>query len=118
VVALVLAAIGLYAVMAMYVRQRDRDIAVRKAIGATAGHIRELVVREALWLSIVGAAIGLAGAAGATRLVRGLLYDVSPLDPLSLCGAAVLLVGLSIAASYIPVRRALRVDPIIALRYD
>jgi putative ABC transport system permease protein len=118
VLALSLATIGLYAVIGMYVRQRDRDIAVRRALGATAADVSRLVLGEAIWLAALGAAIGLIGAVGAAQLVRGMLFDVDPLDPLTILGAAMLLVGVSVLASYLPVRRATRIDPLVALRYE
>jgi len=117
-VAVLLATVGLYAVMATYVRQRNRDIAVRRALGASAADVRQLVVGEALWLVGLGAAIGLAGAVGASRVVRGMLYEVEPLDPVVMLGAVLLLVAASVIAAYLPARRASRVDPLVALRYE
>ena len=114
--ALTLAAIGLYAVMAAYVRQRDRELGVRIALGATASDVRRLVLNEGMWLAGLGAAIGLAGAAAASRLVRGLLFEASPLDPFTLVGAALLLVLTSAVACYVPVRRATRVNAVTMLR--
>jgi ABC-type antimicrobial peptide transport system permease subunit len=114
--ALLLATIGLYAVMAAYVRQRDREIAVRVALGATAANVRRLVLAEALRLSGLGAAAGLAGAACATRAVRAMLFEIDPLDPTTLLGAALLLIAASALAAYIPVRRATRIDAVAALR--
>lgn len=118
VVALLLATIGLYAVMAASVRQRYREMGVRVALGATASDVRGLVLGEGLRLAGLGAAIGLAGAVVATRLLRGLLFDVHPLDPTSLLAAVLLLVGVSALASYMPARRATRVDPVAMLRAD
>jgi putative ABC transport system permease protein len=115
-VALLLTAIGLYAVMAAYVRQRDREIALRVVLGATAANVRGLVLGEALWLAGVGAVLGLAGAAAATRVVRGMLFEVDPLDPAVLVCAAILLVAASLIASYLPVRRATRLDAVAMLR--
>jgi putative ABC transport system permease protein len=109
VAALLLATIGHYAVIATYVRQQEREIAVRVALGATPGHVRGLVLGEALSLSGTGAAIGLAGAVGAARVLRGMLFGVDGLDPVSLIGAMLLLTGASILASWWPVRRAMRV---------
>lgn len=118
VAALLLATVGLYAVMAAYVRQRDREIAIRLALGATAGRVRQLVLGETLRLSGLGAAIGLAGASGAARLIRGLLFQVEPLDPTTIVGAALLLIAAAGLASYIPVRRATRVDAMSMLRSE
>jgi putative ABC transport system permease protein len=114
--ALLLATIGHYAVIATYVRQREREIAVRIALGATPGHVRRLVMSEASWLVGAGVAIGLAAAAGGTRLLRGLVVGVDTLDPISLAVAAVLLIAASAAASYGPLRRATRVDALAMLR--
>jgi len=116
--ALLLAAIGLYAVMAASVRQRYTEIGVRVALGATTSDVRRLVLGEGLRLAGRGAAIGLASAVVATRLLRGLLFGVHPLDPASLLAAVLLLVGVSALASYIPARRATRVDPVAMLRAD
>jgi putative ABC transport system permease protein len=115
-VALLLTAIGLYAVMAAYVRQRDREIALRVVLGATSANVRRLVLGEALWLAGVGAVVGLAGAAAATRVVRGMLFDVDPLDPAVLVCAAMLLIAACLMASYLPVRRATRLDAVATLR--
>ena len=116
IAALLLSTIGLYAVMATYVRQRDREIALRLALGATPMAVRGFVLAEALWLAGLGAVIGLAGAAGATRLLRGMLFDVDPLDPSTIIGAALLLMAASVLASYVPVRQATRVDATAVLR--
>jgi putative ABC transport system permease protein len=116
VIALLLAAIGLAGVMAAYVRQRDREIALRVALGATPAKVRRLVLGEALWLAGFGAAIGLGGAAAATRLVRGMLFDVSALDPMTLTGAALLLIAAAALAAYGPARRATRLDAAAMLR--
>jgi putative ABC transport system permease protein len=116
VAAVLLTTVGLYAVMGAYVRQRDREIAVRIAVGATAANVRRLVLGEAVWLAALGAAIGLAGAAGTTRVLRGMLYQVDTLDPATLFGAALALVAASALASYVPMRRAVRLDAVAMLR--
>jgi predicted permease len=116
IAALILAAVGLYAVMAAYVRQRDAEIGVRVALGATASDVRRLVLGEGLHLAGLGAVIGVAGAAIGSRFLRSLLFEIEPLDPASLVAAAALLVGVSAFAAYVPARRATRVDPIVALR--
>ncbi|MBA2304976.1 MAG: ABC transporter permease [Acidobacteria bacterium] len=118
VAALLLSTIGLYAVMAAYVRQRDREIALRLALGATATVVRRFVLGEALRLAGLGAVIGLAAAASAARLLRGMLFEVHPLDPSTILGAALLLMAASALASYIPVRRATRVDAVAMLRSE
>ncbi len=118
VAAFLLAAVGLYAVMAASVRQRSPEMGVRIALGATASDVRVLVLGEGLRLAGLGAALGLTGALALTRLLRGLLYGVHPLDPLSMLAAALLLVGVSALASSLPARRATRVDPISLLRAE
>ena len=114
--ALLLAAIGLYAVIAAFVHQRDREIAVRLALGATPARVRRLVLAEAIRLGGAGALIGLAGAAIASRVLRSVLFEVDPLDPLTMGGAAVLLIVASGAAGYLPARWATRLDATAMLR--
>jgi predicted permease len=116
VAAWLLAAIGLYAVMGASVRQRYTEIGIRVALGATASDVRRLVVGEGLRLAGLGAAIGLVGAAAAARVLRALLFEVSWLDPASMVAAALMVVGAAALASYLPARRAARVDPAIILR--
>jgi putative ABC transport system permease protein len=116
IAALMLAAIGLYAVIGAYVRQRNTEIGIRVALGATALDVRRLVVGEGLWLAGLGAVIGLAGAVATTRLLRGLLFGVHPLDAVSLLAAVLLVVAASVLASYLPASRAARVDPRTLLR--
>jgi predicted permease len=117
-VAMLLATVGLYAVMATHVRQRGRDIAVRSALGATAGQLRRLILGEAFLLASAGAIIGVAGAVAATQLFHTMLYEVDRLDPVALGGAALLLMMASLLAAYLPARRAAHIDPLIALRYE
>jgi putative ABC transport system permease protein len=116
--ALVLSAIGLYGVMAASVRQRHGEIGVRLALGATPRDVRVLVLGEGLRLAIAGAVAGLALAFGATRALRGLLFETEPLDPPTLLTAAAVLVGAALLATYLPARRATRVDPVEALRAE
>lgn len=118
VVALVLAAVGLYAVTAAYVRQRDREVRIRIALGATAPHVRRLILGESLALAALGAIVGLAGAIGATQLLRGLLFEINPLDPVTLVGTTLLLMTSAALACYLPVRRATRLDAVAVLRAD
>ncbi len=117
-IAVLLATVGLYAVMRTYVRQRDRDIAVRRALGASAADVQRLVVGEALRLVGVGVGIGLVGAVCAARVVSGMLYGITPLDPVALPGAALMLTIVALVAAYLPARHAARVDPLVALRHD
>ncbi|HUQ82939.1 MAG TPA: ABC transporter permease [Gemmatimonadaceae bacterium] len=117
-VALALSAIGLYGVIAYSVTQRTREIGVRVALGADAGSVQRLVVGGGLRLTALGVVLGLGAAAASTRVLASLLYGVSPADPVSFAGIAVLVVAIASAASYIPARRALRIDPMEALRTD
>jgi putative ABC transport system permease protein len=113
--ALALAAVGIYGLMSHSVLQRTREIGIRLAIGATPGSVLGLVVGQAARLALVGVAVGLLGAIALTRVMQSLLFDVSPLDPLSLGGAALLLLAVAGLSSYVPARRASRVDPKTAI---
>jgi ABC-type antimicrobial peptide transport system permease subunit len=116
--ALVLAAAGVYGVLAYSVNRRTREIGIRSALGATQGQIAGLVVRQGLRPTAVGIAIGLGASFAATRLLRSLLSGVSPTDPWSFGLTTVVLLGAALAASYLPARRARRVDPLVALRCE
>jgi putative ABC transport system permease protein len=116
--ALVLAAVGVYGVMAYSVAQRTREIGVRMALGATTESVLGLVLRQAIRLILVGVAAGLIAAAGLTRVLATLLYDIDALDPLTFGGTAVLLTGVAALASYLPARRGTRIAPIEALRVE
>ena len=116
--ALLLATIGVYGLKAYDVSRRTREIGIRMALGATAANVRQLVVREGLRTTIVGLAIGTLMAAGIGKLVSGLLYRVSPFDPLVLTAAIVVLSTASLLACYLPARRATRVVPLEALRSE
>lgn len=116
--ALVLAAIGLYGVLAYRVSERAHELGVRVALGATSGDVVRLVVGQGIRLAAFGVVIGLIGALGAGRVVRALLVDVSPADPGVLTLVVLLLFGVAAAASYLPARRAVRIDPIEALRHE
>jgi putative ABC transport system permease protein len=113
---LTLAAVGLYGVMAHSVAQRTQEIGVRMALGARRAHIVGLVAREGAFLTAGGLLIGIAVALAVSRLLAGMLYEVSPNDPLALVAAAVLLGAAAVLATAVPVRRAMRVDPMQALR--
>jgi predicted permease len=116
--AIVLAAIGLYSVIAYNVTQRIHEIGVRRALGAQAADVARLVVSDGLRLVAVGVGLGVAGAIGASRWIKPLLFDVSPNDPAVYAFVAVMLALVAIAASWLPARRASRVDPSVALRSD
>ncbi len=118
VLGLVLAAVGIYGVMAYSVAQRKRELGIRVALGADRSRVLRLVLVEGLRLAVIGTALGLVGAAGAARLVRGLLYNVSALDPIAFAGVPLLLLGVAALAVYIPARRAAGVEPMRVLKSD
>ena len=117
-VALALATIGIYGVMAYLVNQGAREIGIRMALGATQRDILSLVVRQGMTLALSGVAIGLTGAFLLTRLIRSLLFGVEPTDPVTFVGISVLLALIALLASYIPAQRAARIDPMMSLRCD
>ena len=116
--ALLLGAVGIYGVIAYVVAQRTREIGIRIALGAQAADVRRMVLSQGMMLAGVGVAVGLVGALGVTRVVRALLYETSPTDPLTFAGAVPLLVAAALLACWLPTRRATRADPIVALRYE
>ena len=118
VTALALACLGLYGILSFTVAQRTREIGVRVALGAQRLDVFSLVVGKGLKLAVIGSAIGLLGALAVTRLVSRLLYGVSPIDPVTFVSMSLLLVAVAMLASWIPARRAAKVDPIEALRYE
>ena len=116
--AVLLAAVGLFGVMAAAVRQRTREIGVRIALGATPARVSSIVIVRALTIAAVGATAGLVAALASTRALQSLLYSVSPTDPLTLALVLLLLLFVALLAAYLPARRAQRVDPIVALRAE
>jgi putative ABC transport system permease protein len=118
VLALVLAAVGIYGVLSYNVSQRSREIGVRMALGAEGRDILRLVLRQGLLLTLVGIVIGLAGALGTARFLKTLLFGITTTDPLTYVAMSALLVTVAALACWIPARRAIRVDPMTALRYE
>ena len=117
-IALVLASIGIYGVMSYSVTQRAHEIGIRMALGAEPREVRRMVIRNSIAIVAVGLAIGVGGALLLTRVVRTLLYGVAPTDPAAFAGAFVLLLISALLASWLPARRATRVDPMVALRAE
>jgi ABC-type antimicrobial peptide transport system permease subunit len=116
--ALLLAGIGLYGVVAYGVTERTREFGIRIALGARRADVLRLVLTEGTHLVVLGLAAGLIAALTVTRFISSLLFGVSPNDALTFCGVSVLLLAIALAASYVPARRATRVDPAVALRYE
>lgn len=116
VLAVALAGVGLYGVISYAVAQRNGEIGVRMALGAEQSQVARMVIGQGLRLAVIGIGVGTAGALAATRAIAGLLYGVTPADPASFIATALLLVLVAVAASWIPARRAARIDPLAALR--
>jgi putative ABC transport system permease protein len=118
ITALVLAGLGIYGVTAFSVTQRTREIGLRMAIGAGRREILSMVLREGLWLTAIGALVGLAGASALAQFLRTLLFGTEPTDPATYAGTALLLVVVALVACYVPAARALRIDPAITLQSE
>ena len=116
--ALLLAAIGIYGVMSYSVSQRRQEIGLRIALGAQRTNVRGMILGQTLKLTLIGVGLGLGGAFVLARFLASLLFGIGSYDPVTLLGVALLLVGVALAASYIPARRAMRVDPVVSLRHE
>ncbi|HEX6730359.1 MAG TPA: FtsX-like permease family protein, partial [Pyrinomonadaceae bacterium] len=118
ILALLLAAVGIYGVISYSISQRTRDIGIRLALGASKGTILQWVLKQGLVLIAAGVAVGLIGAFVVTRLLRTMLFEVGPTDLVTYVGLALLLTAVALIACYIPARRATKVDPLVALRNE
>jgi putative ABC transport system permease protein len=116
--ALLLAAVGTYGVISYSVAERTQEVGIRMALGASRADIIALVIGQALIVGVIGTAIGLGAAYGLTRVMTTLLFGVSPTDPITFALVSLFLMSVSLLASYLPARRATRIDPIFALRYE
>jgi ABC-type antimicrobial peptide transport system permease subunit len=115
--ALLIGSVGIYGVISYLVSRRSREIGVRMALGAWSGQIAWMVLRRSLVVTLAGVVAGVSGAVVLTHLMSALLYGVSPLDPLTFAAVILILGAVTVAASYLPARRAARMDPLQALRY-
>ena len=115
--ALILAMIGIYGVMAYEVAQRTHEIGIRMALGADRGGIAQMIARQSLPVALLGIACGLGAASGLARLMRGMLYQIEPVDPATFAACGVLVLIVATLAALVPARRAMRVDPMITLRH-
>jgi ABC-type antimicrobial peptide transport system permease subunit len=116
--ALVLACVGLYGMLSYEVARRTREIGIRTALGAQQRDVLRIVVKQGLALAVVGAVLGVAVALGVTRYLQTMLYGVHPADPITLAAVAFGFAVVALAACYVPARRAMKVDPIVALKYE
>jgi ABC-type antimicrobial peptide transport system permease subunit len=116
--ALALSSIGIYGVISYLTGQRTQEIGVRIALGASGKDVLRMILGEGMRITLVGVVVGIAAALGLTRLITKMIYGVGAMNPIIFGGVAILLTGVALLACYIPARRAMRVDPIAALRYE
>ena len=116
--ALCLAGIGVYGLMSFSVEQRVNELGIRRALGGDTRDILRMVLRQGLRLAVTGAALGLMGSLALTRLLRGMLFEIDPFDPITFVALTVFVIGVAMLAAFVPARRAMRVDPMTALRME
>jgi putative ABC transport system permease protein len=118
VIALLMAASGIYGLVSYTVARRTQEMGIRVALGATTGKVLALVIRQGMFLTLIGVAIGAAGSLVLTKIISGLLYGITPTDPSTFVGTALLFAAVALIATYIPARRAATIDPTVAFRYE
>jgi ABC-type antimicrobial peptide transport system permease subunit len=118
ILALLMASLGLYGVISYLVERRTQELGIRIALGAQSRSVLRLVIGDGLKMAVTGVAVGLLAAFGLTRLLTGMVYGVSTTDPATFAAIAILLIVIASLASYLPARRATKVDPLVALRYE
>ena len=117
-VALILALVGIYGVMSYAVSQRTNEIGIRMALGAQASHVMKMVVGEGMKMAIIGLILGLLGALTVTRFMEGMLFAVKPTDLMTFASVSVVLAAVALVACFVPALRAIKTDPMVALRYE